>query len=231
MKKYKWVIIGFLGLSLVGGFVFVGFQNKNQSLDINSSFVQDLYQNIVPNKQAFILKQLYDNELSDDYKINIGILSLVGEEDPGTISALEVEQSIKELLGDDATAEHKTIQFFINGHCGYTYDEENKEYIPFDGCGGIPNEYLYQKLLNAQKKDDKVIIQEQILDIFKDLDTKEVYIYNDVDREKLIDTIQEYDGVVTDVDKTKYIDKGSIYEYTFRKEKDRYVLESIKKVG
>ena len=73
MKKYKWVIIGFLGLLLVGGLVLVGFQNKNQSLDINSSFVQDLYQNIVPNKQAFILKQLYDNELSDDYKINIGI--------------------------------------------------------------------------------------------------------------------------------------------------------------
>ena len=137
---------------LVGGLVFVGFQNKNQSLDINSSFVQDLYQNFVPNKQAFILKQLYDNELSDDYKINIGILNLVGEEDPGTISALEVEQSIKELLGDDATVEHKTIQFFINGRCGYTYDEENKEYIPFDGCGGIPDEYLYQKLLNAQKK-------------------------------------------------------------------------------
>ena len=85
--------------------------------------------------------------------------------------------------------------------------------------------------MNAQKKDDKVIIQEQILDIFKDLNTKEVYIYNDADREKLIDTIQEYDGVVTDVDGTKYIDEGSIYEYTFRKEKDRYVLESIKKVG
>ena len=115
MKKYKWVIIGFLGLLLVGELVLVGFQNKNQSLDINSSFVQDLYLKIVPNKQAFILKQLYDNELSDDYKINIGILSLVGEEDPGTISALEVEQSIKELLGDDATVEHKTIQFFING--------------------------------------------------------------------------------------------------------------------
>ena len=192
--------------------------------------MQDLYQNFVPNKQAFILKQLYDNELSDDYKINIGILNLVGEEDPGTISVLEVEQSIKELLGDDATVEHKTIQFFINGRCGYTYDEENKEYIPFDGCGGIPDGYLYQKLLNAQKKDDKVIIQEQILDIFKDLNTKEVYIYNDVDREKLIDTIQEYDGVVTDVDGTKYIDKGSIYEYTFRKEKDRYVLESIKRI-
>ena len=63
------------------------------------------------------------------------------------------------------------------------------------------------------------------------MDTKEVYIYNDADREKLIDTIQEYDGVVTDVDGTKYIDEGSIYEYTFRKEKDRYVLESIKKVG
>ena len=84
--------------------------------------------------------------------------------------------------------------------------------------------------MNAQKKDDKVIIQEQILDIFKDLNTKEVYIYNDVDREKLIDTIQEYDGVVTDVDGTKYIDEGSIYEYTFRKEKDRYVLESIKRI-
>lgn len=87
------------------------------------------------------------------------------------------------------------------------------------------------KIVECSKKDDKVIIQEQILDIFKDLNTKEVYIYNDVDREKLIDTIQEYDGVVTDVDGTKYIDEGSIYEYTFRKEKDRYVLESIKKVG
>ena len=62
------------------------------------------------------------------------------------------------------------------------------------------------------------------------MNTKEVYIYNDVDREKLIDTIQEYDGVVTDVDGTKYIDKGSIYEYIFRKEKDRYVLESIKRI-
>ena len=62
------------------------------------------------------------------------------------------------------------------------------------------------------------------------MNTKEVYIYNDADREKLIDTIQEYDGVVTDVDGTKYIDKGSIYEYTFRKEKDRYVLESIKRI-
>ena len=62
MKKYKWVIIGFLGLLLVGELVLVGFQNKNQSLDINSSFVQDLYQNIVPNKQAFILKQLYDTK-------------------------------------------------------------------------------------------------------------------------------------------------------------------------
>ena len=40
--------------------------------------------------------------------------------------------------------------------------------------------------MNAQKKDDKVIIQEQILDIFKDLNTKEVYIYNDVDRENLL---------------------------------------------
>lgn len=232
MKKYKRFLLGLFFILIVSGIVFLIFQGKNTTLDIYSAFVQDLYCNISPNKNAYILKQFYDsNGISNDYKINIGILNIVHKNDPGILDALDVEQGVKELLGEDATITHETIQFFINDHCGYTYEATDKKYIPFDGCGGIPDEYIYQKLLSAQKVGDKIILQEQILDIFKDLNSNEVFVYNNVEHEKLIDTIQEYEGIVTEIDDSKYIDAGSVYEYIFRKEKDHYVLESLKKVG
>ena len=103
------------------------FQGKNTTLDIHSAFVQDLYCNISPNKNAYILKQFYDsNGISNDYKINIGILNIVHKNDPGILDALDVEQGVKELLGEDATITHETIQFFINDHCGYTYGATDK---------------------------------------------------------------------------------------------------------
>ena len=69
MKKYKRFLLGLFFILIVSGIVFLIFQGKNTTLDIHSAFVQDLYCNISPNKNAYILKQFYDsNGISNDIR-------------------------------------------------------------------------------------------------------------------------------------------------------------------
>ena len=46
----------------------------------------------------------------------------------------------------------------------------------------------------------------------------------------MLDFVQSKDTAISGVNENDYIDKGSIYEYIFQKENDRYIFKELKKV-
>ena len=235
MRRFKKYGIILLLILVILGIIFLGIyfysKNKSVSLDINSDLVQNLYQSVVPNKNIYILKQLYnESELSNEYKLNIGIINLLNNGNVGVLSAGDVEDSVKSILGSSTNITHQTVQFMLNDYCGYTYNEHEKNYVPFDGCGNSPNEFIYQKMLSATENKDKILLKEQIIYFTLDRTTHDVNIYNNAKSEKLIDNIQNFDGEFTELDLDNYIQEGAIYEYEFIKENDHYILKRIQKV-
>lgn len=235
MQKLKnrgiilFLLLVILLVILLGNYFYM--KNRFVMLDVNSGLVQNLYQSVVPNKNIYILKQLYnENGLSNEYKLNMGIMNLVNNGNTGILNAEDVENSIKNILGDSIDVTHQTIQFMLGDYCGYTYNEQEKKYIPFDGCGNSPNEFIYQKLLSAAENKDKILLKEQIIYFTLDRTTHDVNIYNNVKSEKLIDNIQNFDGEFTELDLDNYIQKGAIYEYEFIKEKGNYFFTGIRKI-
>ncbi len=246
MKKLKYGLI-ILFWILVLGILFNGYYHKKvnnldtvKELDINSELVQDLYETIVPNNNSYILSQLYGNaELTNEYKLNVAIMNYVKKNPTNDssvdnvanyISADDVLNSAKEVFGDDVSLTNQRITKYINGYCGYDYNEEKNRYEPFEGCGGITNKYFYRKLLNAKEQGNQIILQEQSFYVYENLGTDEIYIYDNYDQDKMLDFVQSKDTAISGVNENDYIDKGSIYEYIFQKENDRYIFKEIKKV-
>lgn len=222
-------------------FIFLAFFQKqhnesSNNLDINSSFIQDLYKMIVPNKDAYILNQLYsNNELTNEYKLNIGILNFIDNNpqfNENHIPSEKVLESLKEVLGDDTDVEHQTLMFMINGHCGYEYNDVTHQYESFDGCGGIPSEYFYRKLLKAEEIEDKVILTEQSFYSYvsRNENANNIYVYNNCKQEKMLDYIENNDGSFYEINENDYIDKGSIFQYIFSKENGKYRFKEFRKI-
>ena len=247
MKKLKYGSI-ILFWILVLGILFNGYYHKKvnnldtvKELDINSDLVQDLYETIVPNNNSYILSQLYSNaELTNEYKLNVAIMNYVKKNptsDPSAdnvinyLSADDVLDSAKEIFGDDVSLINQSFMFNINhGYCGYNFNEEKNRYEPFEGCGDMMGKYFYRKLLNAKEQGNQIILQEQSFYVYENLGTDEIYIYDNYDQDKMLDFVQSKDTVISGVNENDYIDKGSIYEYIFQKENDRYIFKEIKKV-
>lgn len=212
-------------------------EEKGKSLDINSAFIQNLYQTIVPNKNSYILSQLYNNtELTNEYKLNVGIMNYIKKmknTENNYLSSSDIEKSVKEILGENTTVTHQALMFMINGFCGYQYNDIKQRYEPFDGCGGIPHEYFYQKLIGAKEKEDRIILTEQSVYAFinRNESANNIYVYNNYQQEKLLDYIENEDGAFYEIDDEKYISMGSLYEYSFRQENGKYIFESFKKVN
>jgi len=216
-------------VSVASSFLLQSFNKKEIILDINSSLIQDLYQKVFPNESVYILKQFYNNGITNEYKINLGILNLVKKNNSKDfLISSDVEKSIKDILGENATMNHQTIYFYINGFCGYEFNEAEERYEPFNGCGGEQLEFFHRKIISAKEIDSKIIIREQL--VYAHLEStnlvKDLYIYNNPREEKLLDYIQDYQGFYRS-DGEKFIDQGSIYKYVFSKENDNYILEKI----
>lgn len=237
--KRKWIsiIIGMIWMGIISLFLF-SFPKKEEfkinRLDVNSEQVQNLYQSVVPNHDAYILSQLYDKmELTNEYKLNIGIMDLTNktEQKESNLEASQVEKSINQILGNDTTVSHQSVTFMINGHCGYHYNEMEKRYEPVDGCENIPNEYFNQKLKYAFEKEDKIILIEQSIYTFirRVGNANNVFVYNNYQQDKMLDYIENDDGIFYKIKEEKYINKGSFYKYIFKKEQGDYVLERFQK--
>lgn len=238
-KKFVYTFSIFLTWSIVLFVFFSLFQKHNNetlnNLNIDSSFVQDLYKTIIPNNDFYILNQFYSNdELTNEYKINLGIMNFVYNNpqlNTSRISAEKIEESIKKILGENVTMEHQTLKFMINGYCGYEYNELTNQYESFDGCGGIPNEYFYRQLISAEESDNKIILTEQSFYVFvsRNEEANNIYVYNNCNQEKMLDYIENNDGTFYEIDEKKYMDKGSIYKYVFYKENGHYIFQKILK--
>jgi len=230
LKKILLFLILLVSVGSVS-FLFKSNDVKEKKLDINSTLVQELYQKVVPNDAIYIQKQFYTDGLTNEYKINIGILNLVKENhDQDFLLANDVERSMQEILGKNVTMNHQTIYFYINGFCGYEFNEKENRYEPFNGCGGVQLEFFHKKIISAEEVEEKIILKEQL--VYADLEPtgfiKNLYIYNNPQQDKLLDSISDYQGDYMN-DGEKYINQGSVYIYTFMKEDGKFVLEKIEK--
>jgi len=239
-RKITYILIIVVLWVIIFSFFLLSFQKKEKSqikvLDVNSSFVQDLYNKIVPNKNFYILEQLYKNKsLPNEYKLNVGIMNLakkIGKENSEFLDAKDVEKSVQEILGTHTNVEHQDLRFMMNDFCGYEYNEAQNRYEAFSGCGGIPHEYFYQKLIKAEEIDNKKILTEQSFYAFieRNENANNIFIYNNYDQDKMLDYIENEDGFYYEIDEDKYILNGSFYEYVFRKESEGYIFESFNKI-
>jgi len=123
------------------------------SLDVNSSFVVDLYEKVNPSHDVSIIKGLYEKEgtFSNEY---------IFEED--------VSQMIHRILGFHTKFVHQDVLVFSldsysEGICGYNYLPESHKYQLLHGCGGNFYEFFRRKIVSAEKEGDFVYLKEKLI--------------------------------------------------------------------
>lgn len=237
MKKNIIYIIGILIIwtAIILGIILFPSNNKKQSLDIESDFIQNLYQLAIPNDYAPILNQLYNNDtFTNEYKLTTSITTLLNKmniEDVQdiTLNAIDVEKTAKEIFGQDVKIEHQRLLFMIKNACGFEYDEKKQQYNSFSGCGGLPFEFFSRKLIKAEENENQIILTEQIayayININNDYKASDIYIYNNSRQDKMLDFKQFDRANFNESELAQYIDSGSTYELIFEKENDNYIFK------
>lgn len=236
MKKKIIYIIGILIVwtGIIFGILFFhSTEDRSQSLDITSDFVQDLYQTAVPNENEYILNQLYNHDtFTNEYKLSTSIMALLKKmniEDVSDISlnATDIENIAKEIFGQDVKLKHQKLMFMFQNACGFEYDEQKRQYHSFSGCGGIQVEYFYRKLIKAEENKNKIILTERIVYSYTDLvlERTDTFIYNNSRQDKMLDFKQINLSEFDKDELASYIDSGSTYELIFEKENDHYIFK------
>ena len=210
-------------------------------IDVNSDFVQRLYHQVNPSDDASILKGIYEGEsgFSNDYILSVGIVNLIKEKfyrNEEYIRAEDVEQMIHKILGFQVSFVHQDTRVFGFdsfgvGICGYTYLPESHQYQLMHGCGGNWFEFFDREVVSAVKNEDYVFITEKSIYWYNDWDDQisKRYIYNNSNREKLLDYIVKDSNEFYQVKLADYMKDASTYVYVFKKQNGEYILESVKK--
>ncbi len=210
------------------------------NIDIDSDFVYNLYYKVNPSNDISILKGMYETDkFSNDYILTTGIENLVRKNHLRLTEFLdveEIEKEIHQIFGTNVTVNHHKIYMFSsdefkNGTCGYTYLPNAKKYQLIHGCGGNANEFMLRKLVSAEKEGDQILLKEKsiyYLDDWNDYVSK-IYVYNNYNREKLLDYIEKESTTPSNFSLEDYINEASTYVYVFKKEKENWILKSIQK--
>lgn len=210
------------------------------NLDIDSSFVEDLYRKANPSEDASILKEIYGNDhsFSNSYILSVALVNLIREknlQDEEYIKQEDVEEQIYDFFGSNISFQHQKVFLFYSneygrGVCGYSYLEEQKQYQLMHGCGGNWYEFFERRLISAEKQGDYVYLTEKSIYCTNDWDDviSRVTVYNNYAREKKLNYFEKSSYESTDVLLDDYIEQASTYIYTFKQQNDHYILESIK---
>ena len=243
MKK---IIVLFISLFIIfsGIIIYIFIQDNSlkehtvsNHLDINSSIVQDLYNLINPSNDANVLKELYENSgLTDKYILNIGITSYLKEHpnnDKLIIPKTSVEKSIHSALGYNVTFSHQDVYILNDFGCGYSYDKDTEQYKLLSGCGGNQFESFKRKIVDAIEMNDIIQITEKSIYIYDDWNdySSKIYIYSNYDQKNLLDYIEKSSSDNYNIEINNYLDNASTYIYTFHKQNDKYIFDSLKRVN
>jgi len=240
MKKNIFLILFILLICFGFFWIHQTFQNKTtntpEKLDINSELVQSLYQMVNPSQDATILKGLYEKEeISNDYILSIGINHYIKSnhlEHPEIIKKEEVEKSIHETLGYNINFTHQEVFMLVQNICKYAYDSELEIYELISGCGGNFYEAFRRKIISSTKNQDEIIITEKLIYIYNDWDDiiSKRFIYNDYNKEKLLDYIvtSSSDSIYIKIE--DYLNEASTYQYHFKKQGDHYIFKKINRI-
>lgn len=207
----------------------------NKQLDIHSELVQDLYNMMNPSQDATILKGLYENEeLSNDYILAVGISNYIKdqEEPPKYINKIDIERTIHQIFGYGISFSHNNTLILNGDVCKYDYLPKLEKYELVGGCGGNFYESFDRVIISAKQIDDQILIEEKLIYIYDDWDdyVSRKYVYNDYNRENVLDYLETSSTDTTKVDINNYLEQASIYQYQFQKHENTYQFRKIIKV-
>ncbi len=209
------------------------------SLDVNSSFVVDLYEKVNPSHDVSIIKGLYEKEgtFSNEYILSVGIVNLIKEKfyrNEEYLREEDVSQMIHRILGFHTKFVHQDVLVFSldsysEGICGYNYLPESHKYQLLHGCGGNFYEFFRRKIVSAEKEGDFVYLKEKLIYFYNDWNeyASKVSVYNNYNREKLLDYIESDGSQNYKVSIENYMENASTFLYTFKKQNGEYILESL----
>ncbi len=235
MKKENIILIILTILATILGVFLLIISNKKTEtsvtdIDINSELVQNLYEMANPSNDSKLLDELYSDKLTNQYIIAMGISNYLKNNEPISIEYLEntygpktyipaedVQKNIKLILGN---IEYKNQDVFIldDDICGYNYNEELNRYEDKGGCGGTADSKYYRKIVSAYIKNDRLYIREKMFYATFDFNNNynKISIFDNNDMKNIIDYIEK-ENDNSNIDINNYIDKGSLYEYEFKK--------------
>lgn len=216
--------------------------NKDQTIDIESDFIKSLYNKVNPSYDANVVKEMFTDteKFSNKYLIATGIMGLIKEKEylnEEFIDEIDVENSIKKIFGNNITFTHEDTyiignDIYDNAICGYNYLKDSQRYQLMHGCSGNWFETFKRKLIYAEQNGDYIYLKEKSIYKYHDGEigtAGTVYIYNNFNREKLIQSFKIDANEHYGINLEDYIEEASTYIYIFKKYNDDYILEKIVK--
>ena len=80
---------------------------------------------------------------------------------------------------------------------------------------------------------DIIHITEKSIYIYDDWDdySSKIYIYSNYDQKNLLDYIEKSSSDNYNIEIDNYLDNASTYIYTFHKQNDKYIFDSLKRIN
>lgn len=245
MKKKLILILVIVILIVLEGFVIFSLNKDNDkqdiiNLNVNDKLVQKLYKMANPSDNAILLDDLYGKKkLSNKYKIAMGIMDYLKDNKvlndglSDYIKEDDVINHIKLTLGE---TEYKPEDVLIMSGdiCGFKYNGDLKRYEDAGGCGDMGYERFYREITSAYKENDRLYIKEKSFFVYNDWNDyySHVSVFTNIDKKNLIDYYEEDSNGSRDIKPSDYIDKGSVYEYEFKKidNNNNYIFKGVKRL-
>lgn len=227
MKKVIFGLSSLLILVIIffsGYLVYIG-RVKNmleyQEININMPYIQNIYHSVVLENNLDSRFDFYTEEkMNNTYLLNLGIQNTSSN----SISFKDIKKNIKNLTNYQTIYPH-TI-------CGYEYIASTQSFNKTDNCNVIQNYNFYTQLSSAKENDVDLILEEKNIFYTKDFINDNYYItlYKDTTQKEVIDYFSISEETDLNQIISNYMDKASIYQYTFEKKNNHYIFKEIKKI-
>lgn len=227
MKKVIFGLSSLLILVIIffsGYLVYIG-KVKNmlryQEVDINTPYIQNIYHSVILENNLESKFDFYAEEkMNNTYLLNLGIQNNTSN----SISFEHIKKSIKYLTNYQTVYPHSL--------CGYNYIASTQSFLKVDNCEPTYNYDFYTQLVSAKENDIDLVLEEKNIFYTKDFINDNYYItlYKDTTQKEVIDyfSISEENELNQII--SNYMDKASIYQYTFEKKNNHYIFKEIKKI-
>ncbi len=247
MNKKLMMGVGIIGIIAI--VLLIGFnlrKDNQEELDINSALVQELYEMANPSNDALVLKELYaNNVITDKFKITMGIVKYLkdnpdiakqfretSDEDQKYLSKEIVLDNARKVLGEQTVYRDQDV-YVLNGDiCNALYHQDSEQYEIISGCDGNQFESFYRKITKAYQENNTIYIYEKSIYVYDDWDdyVSKKSIYNNYNKEKLLDYIETDSSENYKILVEDYIDEAATYRYKYVLENGEYVFEGLELV-